>query len=614
MAGAGGLMKDSVESREPTRARPAVWFFYVTLAYFLVSLGSLWLAGQRTHVTHLWFVNPVGVVALLALPVRQWWRLLTLLALANGLAYGFLWGLFHEPTLSILGVATTDIPCNALEMLLAAALLRRIVDTSSALLGPERLARLLLRGALWPTLLSALAAAAILNQLDPQGFARIWANRFSGGLVGAVSTLPLALAIWLNGWAELRRQLARPQIQGLLILSMAVTLLAATTLKTPFVVMVLPLMLLAARSNVLVTAFATCLTGVLLGGLTESGVLLVPPTSGWWGDSLFYISVLATLLPGLFLATAVEGQAVVMGQLLNSEQRFRTLYTGTPAMMHSIDMQGRIVSVSRLWLSTMGYAEAEVLGRASTDFLTPESAVHASEVVLPQFKRDGHCEDIAYKFLTRDGQVIDVLLSAVLERGADGQPVRSLAVLQDVTEKRRLVARSHYAEHDPLTGLPNRVLMQDRLERSCARHIRQGGSFAVGFLDLDHFKEINDTLGHDAGDALLIEVAARLQSALRASDTVCRLGGDEFVLLISAVEDVSELMALGRKTLSQVAQPCRLGSGSDASVVNIEASMGLAIFPQHGQDPASLLLHADQAMYRAKRAGRNRCQVYEKID
>jgi diguanylate cyclase (GGDEF)-like protein/PAS domain S-box-containing protein len=401
---------------------------------------------------------------------------------------------------------------------------------------------------------------------------------------------------------------------GLVLLWIAVTLLTATTLPHPFGVMVLPLVLLAARTDFLVTAMATALTAMILGGLIGSGVLVEPPSSTWWGPGLFYLSVLATLLPGLFLASSVQGRAAVMQQLSASEQRFRTLYTKTPTMMFSIDHRGCITSVSSLWLSTLGYTEQEVLGRPSVDFLTPESALRAREVLIPQNLRDGQCDNVAYQVVTRDGQILDVLLSSVWEYDDRGQPLQSLGVLQDVTEKNRLAARSHFAEHDPLTGLPNRVLLQDRLERSCLHHARQGGSFALGFVDLDNFKGINDTLGHDAGDLLLREVAQRLQSSLRTSDTVCRLGGDEFVLLFATIDDAQELMALANKVLAHVAQPCQLGSDPEAPVVTVSGSMGVAIFPDHGHDPSTLMRHADQAMYRAKHSGRNRCELFKPLD
>jgi diguanylate cyclase (GGDEF)-like protein len=143
------------------------------------------------------------------------------------------------------------------------------------------------------------------------------------------------------------------------------------------------------------------------------------------------------------------------------------------------------------------------------------------------------------------------------------------------------------------------------------RHARHGTRFAVGFLDLDHFKGVNDRHGHEAGDRLLIEVAHRLQDALRASDTVCRLAGDEFVLLFADIEQTGELEVLAAKVMASVARPCRLGEGEEAPVVDVAASMGVAVFPDDGRDPQTLLAHADQAMYVAKHGGRNRCEFYQ---
>ncbi|MFN7855081.1 MAG: diguanylate cyclase domain-containing protein, partial [Acidovorax sp.] len=209
-----------------------------------------------------------------------------------------------------------------------------------------------------------------------------------------------------------------------------------------------------------------------------------------------------------------------------------------------------------------------------------------------------------------DGGVIDGVLSAIWDLEAQGQVVRQLAVVEDVTEKKRLAERSHFAEHDALTGLPNRVLLTDRLERLCAHHQRHGGQFAVAFIDLDHFKKINDTYGHDAGDLLLKAVAARLQAALRTLDTVARLGGDEFALLLPAMEDRGALERLAKKVLEHVAQPCTLGEAPDAPVVEVACSVGFALYPEHGQDAAALLLRADQAMYVSKRGGRNRWTLF----
>jgi len=603
------------------RLRSWAWVAFVAGIYFLLAMGSLWLTGQRSGVAIMWFANPVGAVALLALPVRRWLPMLGALALANMLANMLRMlvaqgGLAEGWSGSIASSAAAYAVGNCLEMALAGTLLKRLSLSPCALGHPDQLARVLLLGALVPTLVSACAGALalVLSGSEVNAFLPTWVTWFSGSVIGSVSVLPLALALWLQGGMQAGAVLRQARTMGFVLLCIAVTLLTATTLPHPFGVMVLPLVLLAARTDFLVTAMATALTAMILGGLIGSGVLVEPPSSTWWGPGLFYLSVLATLLPGLFLASSVQGRAAVMQQLSASEQRFRTLYTKTPTMMFSIDHRGCITSVSSLWLSTLGYTEQEVLGRPSVDFLTPESALRAREVLIPQNLRDGQCDNVAYQVVTRDGQILDVLLSSVWEYDDRGQPLQSLGVLQDVTEKNRLAARSHFAEHDPLTGLPNRVLLQDRLERSCLHHARQGGSFALGFVDLDNFKGINDTLGHDAGDLLLREVAQRLQSSLRTSDTVCRLGGDEFVLLFATIEDAQELMALANKVLAHVAQPCQLSSDPEAPVVTVSGSMGVAIFPDHGHDPSTLMRHADQAMYRAKHSGRNRCELFKPLD
>ncbi|MFN4004262.1 MAG: diguanylate cyclase domain-containing protein [Hylemonella sp.] len=577
--------------------------------YVLAAWVSLALSGLPGQVATSWFANPVGTVTLLQLAPRLWPAALAALGLANLLANAGAAAVAGQDATALWLASTAFVPANLLEMTLAAALLRQLGTDADTLRQPRRLGWVLLAGALVPALCGATLGTALLAAPAwPSSSA--WVAWFAGSLTGAVAALPLALSLALDGWRPLLASLRHPRSIGLLLLVAAITLLAVTTLPHPFVVIAIGLVHLAVRAPLALTALATLGTAALLDWLRGAGVLLMPPGAHAWSPLLFHASVLAGLLPGLFLAAAVEGQQQTMQALRASEQRFRSLYTRTPAMLHSIDIQGRLLSVSEQWLTTLGYAEHEVLGRPFTDFLTPESARHAREHVIPLALRQGRCDAVSYQMVARDGRVLDVLLSAIWIYDEQGQPLHSLAVVEDVTEKRQLQARSHYAEHDPLTGLPNRVLLQDRLERSCLLHQRHGSRFAVGFLDLDRFKDINDRHGHDAGDALLRQVAARLQAALRATDTVSRLAGDEFVLLFADVEQAADLQALARKILAQLAQPYRLGDGADAPVVEITASIGLAVFPEHGRDPSTLLAHADQAMYAAKHAGRNQVVLY----
>ncbi len=196
-------------------------------------------------------------------------------------------------------------------------------------------------------------------------------------------------------------------------------------------------------------------------------------------------------------------------------------------------------------------------------------------------------------------------VSVVLD--ASGAPGHFVFTLTDVSAIRAVEAQLEYlAHHDPLTGLPNRVLLQDRMQQEIARARRDAGRFALLFIDLDNFKVINDTLGHDAGDTLLRTVAQRLREELRLVDTVARLGGDEFTVVLGRADDTASVALLGHKLLESVSRPMTLGS----ETVTITASIGVAFFPADGEDSQSLLKAADSAMYHAKGEGRNGLAFY----
>lgn len=167
----------------------------------------------------------------------------------------------------------------------------------------------------------------------------------------------------------------------------------------------------------------------------------------------------------------------------------------------------------------------------------------------------------------------------------------------------------HQAYHDALTGLPNRLLFEDRLEQSIARAARSHKPFAVLFVDLDGFKEVNDTLGHHAGDILLQQVAARLGSRVRLSDTLARMGGDEFALILTDLRQAADAQYVAQRYLDLFQKPVDL----DGAVVSITASIGVCLYPDHGTTPAALLKNSDIAMYRAKRAGKNDVQCFTSV-
>ena len=210
-----------------------------------------------------------------------------------------------------------------------------------------------------------------------------------------------------------------------------------------------------------------------------------------------------------------------------------------------------------------------------------------------------------------DGERFEVEESASSITDPHGQVTGGVMVLHDISEIAAMSAQlAHLAYYDPLTDLPNRTLLQDRARQALAQAKRDGAGVAVAYLDLDGFKQVNDTLGHDAGDLLLAEFARRLRAAVRANDTVSRQGGDEFVVLLAGPADGARVAVVARKILAACDEDFLLAG----TRVRVGVSGGIALFPQHGDNFEALSLHADAAMYAAKRSGRGRFCLYTDAD
>ncbi|MGZ3236032.1 MAG: diguanylate cyclase domain-containing protein, partial [Burkholderiaceae bacterium] len=190
--------------------------------------------------------------------------------------------------------------------------------------------------------------------------------------------------------------------------------------------------------------------------------------------------------------------------------------------------------------------------------------------------------------------------------GRHSNAVGAVSVFRDVTEAQQKTDELAYAaDHDALTGLPNRNLLNDRTRQAIARAQRKHENFALLFLDLDRFKEVNDRMGHASGDALLIDVAKRLSDCVREEDTIARLGGDEFVVLLDGPAQITQVKAVADKILKALRKPYQLSKQS----INVTVSIGSSLYPSDGQSVESLLEHADTAMYRAKKQGRDRLNM-----
>jgi len=264
----------------------------------------------------------------------------------------------------------------------------------------------------------------------------------------------------------------------------------------------------------------------------------------------------------------------------------------------------RIVYVNDAFTRTTGYTSAEVLGRTPRLLQGPNSdraALAALRAALEGWQAVV-MEVLNYR---KDGTEFWVELSTVPVADAAGYITHWVSVQRDVTARRQTDALRHQALHDALTDLPNRVLLDDRLALALRAGERAATPLALLLFDLDHFKEVNDTLGHHAGDQLLRDVAVRLVGTVRASDTVARLGGDEFAVLLPTADAEGAIAAAG--TILAALEPPFLVEGQRFEV---GASIGVAVAPAHGADAATLLQHADVAMYVAKR-GRSGYALYD---
>ena len=265
-----------------------------------------------------------------------------------------------------------------------------------------------------------------------------------------------------------------------------------------------------------------------------------------------------------------------------------------------------IVYVNPAFARITGYSSQEVLGRnprllQGTDLAQPEL------ITIRAALRDQRPCHVVLRNYRKDGSMYWNELNISPVRNDAGAVTHYIGVHSDITDaKTHQDELARQANHDSLTGLPNRNLLRDRIDHTCARTQRYGDFAAVAFLDLDNFKVVNDSLGHSLGDHLLRAVAARLESSLRAMDTVARMGGDEFVLVLSDQKSEQSVSGELQRIVELFSQPFAV----DGRDVFITASIGVALYPQDARDPESLMKSAELAMYRAKESGRNTYQLY----
>jgi diguanylate cyclase (GGDEF)-like protein/PAS domain S-box-containing protein len=318
------------------------------------------------------------------------------------------------------------------------------------------------------------------------------------------------------------------------------------------------------------------------------------------------LSTNASIINGRKLVFAVSRDITERKRAENSLKLAAMVYQNSREAMMVTDGSGRLVAINPTFTRITGYAIEEVVGSKPPMLHGGEQPPEFYVALWTHLRKNGHWngETVGRR---KDGSLYPVWLSINAVYDGKGEAQSWVAQFSDITDKKdaeQLIWRQ--ANFDHLTGLPNRRMFLDRLGEEIKKSKRSGLPMALLFLDLDHFKVVNDSLGHDMGDLLLRQAADRLRECVRESDTIARLGGDEFTLILTNLSDSDRVGAIAQKILWKLAKPFTLGSDQ----AYVSGSIGITLYPADATDAEGLLKNADQAMYGSKKAGRGRYQYF----
>ncbi len=305
---------------------------------------------------------------------------------------------------------------------------------------------------------------------------------------------------------------------------------------------------------------------------------------------------------------AESQREAMLEALRQSEEKYRSILESIQEGYFEVDLNGNFTFCNNSMSRLTGCSKEELLGMNYKQFTNEENI----KEVLQAFNEvydTGEPFKFDWQIIRRSGSEGFIEASVTLKKDLSGKPIGFKGMIRDITERKRIEQQINYmATHDALTGLPNRLMFSQLLNHAIRSAQRHGKQLAVLFIDLDRFKTINNSLGHEAGDRLLKEMARRFRKSLRAVDIVGRLGGDEFIILTDEVDELNQVANVAHKLLTTVIQPMVL-AGEEC---RITASIGISIYPRDGNDEQSLMKNADVAMYFAKEEGKNNYQFYSK--
>ncbi len=358
----------------------------------------------------------------------------------------------------------------------------------------------------------------------------------------------------------------------------------------------------------LVGSFGTALMGIVL--IAPATVFLPHTSTELWGEWSILAAVLASaiMLGDRFetqrVITQVEKAAEISEALRNSEERFRTAFDAAPIGMTFTSREGQFLRVNAAFCEMVGYSASEVI-RLGVFGLTESTDLDSTREVLAS---GANVDQFTKGYRHADGHVVFVQVTSSPMYNSAGEFDYFISHFQDVTAERALTAQlSHQALHDSLTGLPNRALLQDRLAMAHDRGVRHRSRSAVFLLDLDDFKSVNDTFGHQIGDQLLVNLARRLEKVTRSPDTLCRFGGDEFIYLAEGIADETDAEKIIQRLFGVFTEPFLIAG------IQIEqsASIGAAVSDAASDNGyTTLIQNADIAVYEAKSQGQGQYVLF----
>ncbi len=359
----------------------------------------------------------------------------------------------------------------------------------------------------------------------------------------------------------------------------------------------------------------TGITGIILGCYAFVSlirivlIIAIPQNSNNFFNPSITSSIVLTLYAALSACLTISMALMVNARLLREvqtqERKFYNAFNSSPyAIVLSRAEDGVIFEINEGFLNLTGYRYDEIIGKSALDlriWLRPEDR----EYIVSELTRQKMVKGLEMQFRKKSGEIaIGLYSAAIITINGEHCIISSIS---DITELSQMKQRLQImATHDALTGLPNRLFFNDRFDLAFTQAQRDNLKFAVLSLDIDHFKEINDRLGHDIGDMILILAAQRMKSSLRKADTAARFGGDEFVIMVQGINQPEDAIKVAAKIVEEFRQPFII----DTHQLKLSVSIGISIYPEDGSDINTLIKKSDEALYYVKSNGRGNYRLF----